>query len=203
MVILLNGSLKGKKGNGYYLLQRLKECEIGECVEKQIAGVLRDVDGFAEELKAADALVIAAPLYVDGLPAQVLRLLEEMYAKHAGKVAGLPVYVVSNLGFYESAQIRPLLDVVKNWCVRMGFVYGGGVAVGAGGMMSAFKGIALGKGPNKALGKGLMRLAGAIREKNGIENQFIQPDWIPRFGYRMAAHILFRKTGRKNGAKVV
>ena len=202
MVILLNGSLKGKKGNGYYLLGRLQECGIGECVERNIVSVLKDTDGFLKELEGAEALVIAAPLYVDGLPAQVLRLMEALYEKNHEGAAGTHVYVVSNLGFFESAQIRTLLDMVKNWCARMQFVYGGGVAVGAGGMMSAFRAIPLGKGPNRALGEGLNRLAKAIREKMEMGNLFIQPGLIPRFGYMQAAHYLFRSTGRKNGVKV-
>ena len=202
MVILLNGSLKGKKGNGYYLLKRLQECNPGECIEKNIAQSLRDTDGFMKELESADALVIAAPLYVDGLPAQVLRLMEELYENHPGSAKGLRVYVVSNLGFYESAQIGNLLDVVKNWCARMEFVYGGGAAIGAGGMMSAFRGIPLGKGPNKALGEGLNQLACAIRESKAMENLFLQPSLIPRFAYKFAAHSMFKGTGRRNGVKV-
>ena len=202
MVILLNGSLKGKKGNGYYLLRRLQECNPGECAEKMIVPVLKDIDGFIMELQGADALVIAAPLYVDALPAQVLRLMELLYEKKSAGKAGLPVYVVSNLGFYESAQILPLLNTVRNWCAKMGFVYGGGVAVGAGGMMSAFQKIPLNRTPNRALGRGMTRLAEAIREKKEMGNLFVQPDCIPRFGYKMAAHWLFRRTGRANGVKV-
>lgn len=34
------------------------------------------VSEFVNELKEADALVIGAPLYVDGLPAQAVKLLE-------------------------------------------------------------------------------------------------------------------------------
>ena len=49
------------------------------------------------------------------------------------------VYVVSNLGFYESEQISILLEIVKNWCSRMGFPYGGGLAIGAGEMMGSLK----------------------------------------------------------------
>jgi len=114
MVILLNGSLRGRRGNGYYLLQRLQECGLGECAERGIVEVLRDPDRFAGELSLADALVIAAPLYVDGLPAQMLRLMEELYEKRDAVKEGLRVYVLSNLGFYESVQIKTLLDIVKN-----------------------------------------------------------------------------------------
>jgi len=202
MVILLNGSLRGRRGNGYYLLQRLQECGLGECAERGIVEVLRDPDRFAGELSLADALVIAAPLYVDGLPAQMLRLMEELYEKRGAVKEGLRVYVLSNLGFYESVQIKTLLDIVKNWCKRMDFVYGGGLAVGAGGMMSAFRSIPLGAGPNKALGRDLKKLAVAIRTGGEMGNIFSQPSFLPRFIYMQAAHTLFRRTGKANGAKV-
>ena len=94
------------------------------------------------------------------------------------------------------------MNTVRNWCVKMGFVYGGGVAVGAGGMMSAFKGLPLTCPPNRLLGRAFARLAEAIRGKNEIGNVFVQPDCIPRFAYKMAAHWLFRRTGRENGVKV-
>lgn len=202
MVILLNGSLKGKRGNGYYLLTRLQECGLGQAGERDIMSVLKDTDAFAGELSAADALVITAPLYVDSLPAQMLRLMEELYDRRAAVKEGLHIYVLSNLGFFESEQIRPLLDMVKNWCARMNFVYGGGLAVGAGGMMGAFKSIRLGQGPNKALGEGLMQMAEAIKSGKEMGNRFVQPSFIPRFVYMQAAHFLFRRKGRKNGAKV-
>lgn len=202
MVILLNGSLRGKQGNGYYLLQRLRECNPGECAEKSIAQALKDTDGFVKELEAAETLVIAAPLYVDGLPAQVLKLMEELHENYLRSAKGLRVYVLSNLGFYESEQIGNLLNMVKNWCAKMEFVYGGGVAVGAGGMMSAFRGISLGKGPNKALGKGLNQLASAIRAGKAMGNLFLRPSLVPRFAYKFAAHRMFKGTGRRNGVKV-
>ncbi len=202
MVILLNGSLKGKRGNGYYLLQRLQEFDIGPCEERDIVNVLRDADGFIRELSQADALVIAAPLYVDSLPAQMLRLMEELYEKRGAVKVGLPVYVLSNLGFYESSQIKNMLDMVKNWCRRMDFIYGGGLAVGAGGMMSAFRSIPLGVGPNMALGRDLKKMAEAIRTGGEMGNVFSQPSFLPRFIYMQAAHTLFRKTGKANGARI-
>ena len=202
MIILLNCSLKGHKGNSRYFLDHLKSRLNTPCLDMEITAVLRDMDGFIQILSKADALVLGAPLYVDSLPAQALLLIEQLYDRCSGQFPTLPVYVVSNLGFYESAQIHVLLDVVKNWCAKMRMPYGGGLAIGAGGMMSAFRSIPLGKGPNAALGRGIHALAEAIRTKSAIENTYILPTGLPRFVYRLAAHTLFRRTGRKNGVVV-
>ena len=202
MIILLNCSLKGKTGNSRYFLDRLKSCNPGECVDIEIRDVLKDVPAFAGTLKQAAALVLGVPLYVDGLPAQVLRIMETLYAAQRDQFPGLTVYAVSNLGLYESAQIHVLLDMVKNWCAKMGMTYGGGLAIGAGGLMSAFKDLSLTALPNKALGRGMNRLAEAIRAKQPMDNLYVQPTAIPRRVYMLAAHTLFRRTGKKNGVNV-
>lgn len=49
----------------------------------------------------------------------------------------LLVYVISNLGFYDSKQIHIQLDIMKNWCDKMNINYGGGLAIGAGEMLAA------------------------------------------------------------------
>ena len=202
MIVLLNCSLKGPRGNSRYFLNRLKSCLTEDCLDLEMRDVLKNPDEFVQILHSAGALVLGAPLYVDGMPAQVLALMELLHASCREQLPRIPVYVVSNLGFYESAQIRVLLDITRNWCAKMDLPYGGGVAIGAGGLMSAFKGMSLDALPNKALGRGMRRLAGAISARASIENLYVQPTCIPRFVYMIAAHTLFRSTGKKNGVKV-
>ncbi len=202
MIIMLNCSLKGPRGNTRYLMDRLESCAPGPCENVEIRDVLKDIPAFCSRLRGASALVLGAPLYVDAMPAQALHLMEEMYASFRGQFPNLTVYVISNLGFYESSQLRSLFDTARNWCARMQMRFGGGVGMGAGGMMSAFKAIPLGKGPNKALGEALNRLAEAIRSSEVIDPIYVQPTGIPRFAYIISAHRLFRSTGRKNGAIV-
>ena len=76
-----------------------------------------------------------------------------MYLRYQGQFAQLPVYVITNLGFYESEQGNVLLEIVKNWCSKMGFFYGGGLAIGAGEMLGTLKKVPLDQGPNQQLGK--------------------------------------------------
>lgn len=104
------------------------------------------------------------PLYVDGVPAQVVELMENMYQNYKGQFTDLHVYVVSNLVFFDSKQIRNQLNIVKNWCHKMGMIYGGGIAIGAGGMLGKMP---TDQGPGKNLGVGNMGWS-VDAKKNGL-----------------------------------
>ena len=109
--------------------------------------------------------------------------------------------MVSNLGFYEAEQIKHLLAIVENWCKRIGFAYGGGLAVGAGPLICALKNIPLKKGPLGEVGKGFGKLAYAIVNRKRMKNYYVKT-MIPRKVYLKAAHMNFDKTAKENGLKV-
>lgn len=193
MIVMLNCSYKAKDSNTQYFLELLKK-ELGK--ETEIIPIRQVLKGgfseFVNKLEQADAFVIGAPLYVDGLPAQAVKLLEMLLDFD---LSGKPVYVVSNLGFYEGAQICNLFDIVRNWCGRMNMVYGGGLAVGAGPMVRAIQNLPL---VNKDIEKGLEQMASYIRRGEAMENFYAQPK-IPRVVYQQAAHMMFRQTLKENG----
>ena len=196
MILMLNCSYKAKDSNTRYFLELLNK-ELGE--EAEILSIRQVLTGgfseFVKKLEEAEAFVIGAPLYVDGLPAQAVKLLEMLMEFD---LSGKRVYVVSNLGFYEGQQICNLFDIVRNWCGRMQMVYGGGLAVGAGPMVSTLKNMPLKKGLNKDVGRGLERLAHHIRRGEAMENYYAQTK-IPRMVYQQAAHMMFRQTLKENG----
>lgn len=200
MILMLNCSYKAKDSNTQYFLELLtKELEAEEMEIINIRHVLNGgFSEFAEKLKQAEAFVIGAPLYVDGLPAQAVKLLEMLLEAGNAGLSGKLVYVVSNLGFYEGAQICNLFDIVRNWCDRMQMVYGGGLAIGAGPMISTLKSLPLNKGLNKDIGKGLKVLADNIRNGESMENYYAKTR-IPRVAYLQAAHMMFRQTLKENG----
>lgn len=200
MIVMLNCSYKAKDSNTQYFLELLKQ-ELGAEGTQIIPlrQVLNDgFYGFVEKLRKADAFVIGAPLYVDGLPAQAVKLLEMLLEGEYSGLSGKRVYVVSNLGFYEGEQISNLFDIVSNWCSRMQMIYSGGLAVGAGPMISTLKNMSVKKGLNKDIGKGLEMLADNIRKGEVMENYYAKSG-IPRMVYLLAAHTMFRRTLKKNG----
>ena len=195
MILMVNCSYKASGSNTQFFLELLKEKLDGESRIIPLKKVLSG--GFAEflhKLEAAEAFVIGAPLYVDGLPAQAVKLLELLLEGDKAPLDRKPVYVVSNLGFYEGEQICNLFDIVRNWCTRMGMTYGGGIAVGAGPMIRATKGLPL----HQDIEKGLHRLADHIRSGEAMGNYYAKTV-IPRSVYLQAAHMSFRKTLKKNG----
>lgn len=210
MITFLNCSYKVKDTNTEYFLNMLeKEMCLQSyelCKYVNLRDVLKNVsqgtlDVFANTLKESGALVIGAPLYVDGLPAQAVKLLELLYDEYKGEFLGLPVYVVSNLGFYEADQIQHLMAIVENWCMKMGMHYGGGVAVGAGPMVRALDQIPL---RNLVLGnvnKGFRRLAEAILNRKKTKNYYTKIS-IPRAVYLKAAHMNFDNTVKENGLDI-
>ncbi len=89
-----------------------------------------------EQLRDAQAVVFGLPLYVDGVPSHVLRFMEEMEIYCRDNDLKLNVYCVANNGFIEGKQNEPLMQVLENFCVRAGLVWGGGVGIGGGVMLN-------------------------------------------------------------------
>jgi multimeric flavodoxin WrbA len=200
MILMLNCSYKAKDGNTQYFLENLKN-EFGER-EAEIISLRQVLNGgfeaFTDKLQQAEAFVIGAPLYVDGLPAQAVKLLEMLSEADRSRFVGKKVYAVSNLGFYEGEQICNLFDIVRNWCVHMQMVYGGGLAVGAGPMVKGIKSVPFAKQINRDIEKGVKLLADRILTGEAMENYYAKTR-IPRMVYMQAAHMLFRRALKKNG----
>lgn len=211
MVIMLNCSYKAKDGNTKYFMNQVAEKTNKDVELLDLRNILGnhhlgdEIPGefieFSEKLKKAEALVIGAPLYVDGLPAQTVRTMEllmELWEKDEFKAENLKVYAVSNLGFYEGKQIRHMLDMVRNWAKRVGATYGGGLAVGAGPLVTALDGTPIQKPFNKELFKAVENMAEAIDDGKTMENCYCKSA-IPRFVYKAAAHSMFNNTLKENG----
>lgn len=200
MITMINCSFRGQRSNSNYFLKRLQEViqTPYECIHLNQA---KDFEKLFGKLKASKAIVLAMPLYADNAPAQVVELMEQLYAKGKGALGSMPIYVIANLGFYESQQIHILLQVIENWCKKMGVIYGGGVAIGAGEMMQGLENVPLDKGPNKAMGEALKKLATCIEAQESMSNIYTEPTGFPRLFYFFAANFSWAPQAKKNGLK--
>lgn len=198
MIILLNCSFRGVNSNSNSFLERLESLFEEEC-ERIHLNQMKNIEELTGKLKKAKALVLGMPLYVDSAPAQVVELMEGLYESYQGAFPGLSVYVVSNLGFYESRQIHIQFQIVKNWCVKMGVTYGGGLAIGGGEMMGGLKSVPLDQSPNKQMGVGMRKLAKAITEGTVTEDIYVEPSGFPRRLYMLAADMSWGRNVGKNG----
>ncbi len=88
-----------------------------------------------EAIKKADAVVLAAPLYLDSAPSHVLSFLERAEPVVRQEKLHFTLYALSNNGFIEGRQNEPHLRLYESWCLRAGVVWGGGLGVGGGVML--------------------------------------------------------------------
>lgn len=197
MILLWNGSFRGNKSNSNYFLDLLEK-ELTEECERVSLNQVKDIEELKAGMKEAEALVIGMPLYVDGAPAQIVALMETLYDEYREAFGNLPVYVISNMGFYESTQISIQLEMVRNWCSKMGFHYGGGLAVGAGEMLGSLRNVPPDKGPNRELGEGIKKLAAAVLRRETVPDLYVQPAGFPRRMYIMAAHMGWHRMAKQN-----
>jgi hypothetical protein len=158
----------------------------------------QDITATLSDILSADVLLFIFPLYVDSLPAPLVKLLTLL--EQAGTNGLVPkVYAVCNCGFYEAEHTRPALDIVRNFCDCAGLAWGYGIGIGGGGFVSS-RGGNMFKGPTANVYSALRELGEAIQQ-GGIakQNVFVRPK-IPRFLYKLGGDFSWRQMARKYGA---
>ncbi len=198
--VLLIGSMRSQNGNSAKLAKKLGEKLRGNYEIIPLKKHLADTSELLSVLEDAETLVICTPLYVDGLPSQVIRFLEN--ARRRPPHGPRRVYVLANMGLYESSQLVNLFCAVKQWCGKTGTEYCGGLGVSAGellGVLMEF--IPFHLGPTRRAAEGMDRLAGAIRQGVHMEDLYAEPFCFPRSLYIKIANRNWNRTARKNGIR--
>lgn len=136
--VFINGSPKRKLSVSSYLLGILRLCVSGGVVKEQVHSK-KDHDRVLENIKDADAVVFGMPLYVDGVPSHMLAFLKDMESFCREHHISVKVYVISNGGFIEGNQNRPLLQVMENFCRRSKLEWCGGIGIGGGVMLNVLR----------------------------------------------------------------
>lgn len=201
-IFMICGSPRITASNSMYLLKALKE-KLGRQNEIVIyetsKGGEQDISNeIAENIRRSDAIVLAFPLYVDGIPSHLLGVLKGIENKSLGGNGDLTVYQIVNSGFYDARQNHIAIDMIWNWCDKCNMKKGSSLGVGAGEMSQAAP---VGHGPSVNLGKGLDKLAEDILAGRTGASVFAEPNF-PRFLYKAAAHMGWIKQAKANGLKV-
>jgi multimeric flavodoxin WrbA len=194
--IFLNCSPRGDNAHSKQFLDLLAEKTSGDIERLNISAYQNNLKELARLIGEADKVVLGMPLYVDGIPSTPLRLMEliEKETSHSTK----KIYVVANMGFFESNQIENLLSMAKTWCGCCGFEYGGGIAIGAGEMMGQV--LSFGSnGPARYVFEGLDKLASAVSASDTIDDIYTKANKFPRMLYFLAANSGMKKSGKQNG----
>jgi hypothetical protein len=156
----------------------------------------------------ADLLIFSFPLYVDHLPAPVIRTLDRIAAgRRLRPIPGGPrprLAALVQCGFPETHQNEPAIDIMRRFADFNGFEWAGGLALGMGG--------AAGGRPMPEKPSGLLRnvlraidqAAAALAEGGKIPEETIAllgKPMMPKKLYFLAANWGWRQQARRNGRK--
>ena len=195
-ILMINCSLRGKGSNTGVFLRRLQSRLNAHA---DAAGLLLDkeLNRIAEAISKAETVVFGAPLFVDGLPASALKLMEKVNALGSGD--GCKLFAVVHNGLYESSQNVNMLSMIKDFCAENGFLYRGGTAIGASelvGTLMRSSGFSL--WPARSAKRCLDRLAKAINEDARIDDIYADPFLFPRWLYIKIANSNWQRLKRKD-----
>ena len=198
-VILLNGSMRNINGNSAKLARTLSERLKSDTEIVDLNSHMNDIDGLISILNGARTMVLCVPLYVDGLPSQVIKLMERMEQSRSGPER---ICLLANMGLYESRQLDNLFSAVKQWCTKSGRAYCGGLGVSAGELMGTLMDvIPFKRGTTKKASQGMDRLARSIDNAEAMADIYAEPFAFPRWLYVWIANTNWNRTSRKNGIK--
>lgn len=154
---------------------------------------------------AADLVVLAFPLYVDSLPAPLIRLLE-LVAGRRPRAAALPgtarLAVIVQCGFPEAHQCDTAVGICRLFAERTGLRWAGALAMGMGGRLGG--GIEKLPGGGKQTLRALDMAAESLANGGDIPEEaaalFAKP-LIPRRMYTLFGNLGWRVRMRKNKAR--
>ena len=199
-IIIINGSPKTVKSNseilGNYLFPLLKENNI----KKYYSIYFQLNDKTKNEIYNSDILIFIFPLYIDGIPSNLLKLLVKFEKENVVKPK-TKIYCIVNNGFYEGKQNFLALLHMKNWCKKVNAKWGQGIGIGSGELLPYLKKFKLGQGPLKNLEKILNRFSRNILTLNSDKNIYINPNW-PKILYFIQGSFSWILKARKNNLKI-
>ena len=198
--VLLIGSMRGIRGNSGKLARQLAKSLADEPEILTIQSYMKDLDALVSALADAGTIVLCVPLYVDGLPSQVIRLLERFERSYRG--GAKKIYVLANMGLYESSQLINLFAAVEQWCGKMAFSYCGGLGISAGELIGVLmQHIPFRIGTTRLMAKGMDRLAAAVNAGDKMAELYAEPFAFPRSLYIAIANTSWNKTAKANGLR--
>ena len=197
-ILLLNGSMRSVHGNSAIFARKLADqlnAETETLALQQYKDRLPELFTIMDEVSA---VVLCMPLYVDGLPSQVIRFMEKAQKEYRGEPK--KIYVLANMGLYESKQLVHLFESARQWCAAMNFEYCGGLGISAGELVGVLLPyVSFRYSPMGKISEGIRKLADRIDHKQSGEDLYVEPDGFPRSLYIQIANRNWNRTARKNG----
>ena len=215
--VIINGSPKPKESASKMLIEKIQEFLENKPTIYHASGLVRQED-YSEELSNilnSDILLFVFPLYVDSLPAPLIKLLTIIEQERAlieektsmGEQKGIDInrklpiiYAITNCGFFEAEHNQIALDIIKNFSSSVGMRWGYGIGIGGGGYIASNSKHISKKGSASNVYNAFCELGGAM--ENNIEkkeNVFLTPT-MPRFLYKFSGNLSWYLMAIKNGS---
>lgn len=180
-ILIINGSPKKKSGTSEFLSKVMGCFLINGKVQYASVRTENEYPMILEQLKDIDALILAVPLYVDGIPSHVLDFLQQAEKFCLENRCRFFLYVISNNGFIEGIHNKVHLKMYECWCRRVSVAWGGGIGIGGGEMLHVLSIIF-------PVIFAVRIILNVIKYAEGIQVGF--SDWIPLID-NMAVYLFF------------
>jgi hypothetical protein len=149
--------------------------------------------------------VLAFPLYIDSLPALVVRALEQIAARRHRRCDGAPqrLMVIINCGFPEPHHNDTALRICRRFAAEAGFEWAGSLALGAG---ETIHGQALNdiRGMARNVIRSLDLAAEALGEGKPVPPKAVKlmaKPLIPRWAYLLFGSRFWKKAAKRHGVR--
>lgn len=208
-VLMLIGSPKSKRSTSSsiadYLAVRLERAGLKTEVLK-ININMRTAEGrnlLLGSFDQADYILLISPLYVDSLPAPVIKFMELVAETDTKAPFNQSFIAMINAGFPEAAHNRVALAICRNFAGKVGLEWKGGLPIGMGGSISGAPLERLG-GMVRKLTRALDLTVEAIVANKTLPEEaqlMAASPMMPHWFYRLAGNIGWNAQAKKNGVR--
>ena len=153
-------------------------------------------------LQNAEVMLIACPLYVDGLHSTLMLFMEQHQQMLRECAHTKRIFAVVNCGFYEGKQNEHALEMIRFYSRQSGQNWCGGTGIGTGEMISGLNKISPEAGIRKPVIRALRSVAVAIASPYGcLKEPVFTQHGLPWFLFKLAGEFGWRQSAKKNGLK--
>ncbi|TFG30306.1 hypothetical protein EU527_14730 [Candidatus Thorarchaeota archaeon] len=203
--LLLVGSPKMERStsNSIVVYLGMKLAEYGMNIEKMFTHRMDDasnLESLLSSVDSSDLVFLSTPLYVDSLPAPVMRVLQSIAIHRTQRSESTsPLFgVIINSGFPEAHQNDCVIEICRLFAKRADLTWAGGIAFGGGGAINGVP-IEKAQGINRFLKPALNMTAKALSKGEPIPQDAISLAAKPIVPTRMYFMIASRRL--KSAAK--
>ena len=208
---MINGSPRGVKSSSRDYIAEMKNL-LPEDWEYKIMDIGKENQPVPDFTKFS-AMIFVFPLYVDAVPGVLLEWMERAavsWSETGTGVSGIEdesprVWAVVNSGFWEGSQNVPALEVVGNFCRRAGFSWEGGIGIGCGAMVQAFKTAPPEMRMKRLVYSALKEMVSVVKSRLGERGKAENPEirvvqyGMPWLMYKIGGHVGWNSERRRNG----